>query len=474
MEYEPVIGLEVHAELNTDSKLFCGCSTRFGSDPNSQTCPVCLGLPGVLPVLNEKALKHTVMVGLALGCEIAEFSKFDRKNYFYPDLPKNYQISQYDKPFCSEGRLEIEYDGTDKTIGIIRVHLEEDAGKLTHFESESGVDYNRTGLPLLEIVSHPEISSPDEAYHYLIGLKSILEYLEVSDCNMEEGSLRCDANVSIRPKGTDGLGTKVEIKNVNSFNGVRKALTYEINRLIKLAGRGEKILQETRRWDADTQKTSGMRSKEEAHDYRYFPEPDLVPVEFDQQWIGSIAAELPELPQARRHRFMREYGLVSYDAGVLTAQKEYAEYFEKCCKIYDNYKSIANWIMGDIYRELNERKIDIHTCPVTPEMLTGMIKLIDSGKISGKIAKTVFDKMFDSGDSPEKIIEEQGLTQISDSSEIESIIDGILQKNPESVADFRAGKKKALGFLVGQVMRESRGKANPRMVNEILNKKLSQ
>jgi len=469
-----VIGLEVHAELKTESKLFCGCSTKFGSEPNTQTCPVCLGLPGVLPVLNEKALKYTITAGLALDCEISGFSKFDRKNYFYPDLPKNYQISQFDKPFCAEGRLEIAFNGTKKTIGITRVHLEEEAGKLMHFpDGESGVDFNRTGLPLLEIVSEPDISSPEEAYHYLIGLKSILEYIEVSDCNMEEGSLRCDANVSVRPKGVKELGTKVEIKNMNSINGVRRALDYEIERLIKMAERGRQIVQETRRWDADKQKTFSMRSKEEAHDYRYFPEPDLVPTEPDPQWVAEIKAGLPELPQARRDRFIREHDLSAYDAGVITARKDFADYFEQCCGLYDNYKSIANWIMGDVYRKINERKIDITDCPITPRMLTDMIKLIDTGKISGKIAKTIFEKMFDTGSEPQKIIENEGLTQISDSGEIESIVEKVIGRNPKSVSDFKAGKKKALGFLVGQVMKETRGKANPQIVNQILNEKLS-
>jgi len=473
MEYEAVIGLEVHAELKTESKLFCGCSTKFGAEPNSQTCPVCLGLPGVLPVLNEKALEYTIKAGLALGCEIPSFSKFDRKNYFYPDLPKDYQISQYDKPFCIGGKVEIWFDGTRKTIGITRVHLEEEAGKLNHYERESGVDFNRTGVPLLEIVSEPEINTPDEAYHFLAGLKQILQYIEVSDCNMEEGSLRCDANVSIRPQDSPELGTKVEVKNMNSFNGVRKALAYEIERLQDIARSGQPIKQETRRWDADKQMTFGMRLKEEAHDYRYFPEPDLVPVEPDRDWVSGISSQLPELPLRRRERFIREYQLSEYDSGVLTAQKDFAAYFEDCCKLCDDYKAVANWIMGDIYRELNERKIEIDQCPITPRMLTDMIKLIKSGKISGKIAKTVFDKMFATGDDPESIIEAEGLVQISDSGQLEAVIDRVIEQNRGSAEDFKAGKKKALGHLVGQVMRETRGKANPQLVNRMLVKKLS-
>jgi aspartyl-tRNA(Asn)/glutamyl-tRNA(Gln) amidotransferase subunit B len=473
MEYEAVIGLEVHAELKTESKLFCGCSTKFGSEPNTQTCPVCLGLPGVLPVLNEKALEYTIKAGLALGSEIPSFSKFDRKNYFYPDLPKDYQVSQFDKPFCVGGKVEIWIDDTRKTIGLTRAHLEEEAGKLNHYESESGVDFNRTGVPLLEIVSEPEMSTPDEAYQFLVELKQILEYIEISDCNMEEGSLRCDANVSIRPKGARELGVKVEVKNMNSFNGVRKALAYEIERLEDLARDGEKIVQETRRWDADKQMTFSMRSKEEAHDYRYFPEPDLVPVEMDRDQVNRIAEQIPELPLKRRERFMREYQLSQYDAGVLTAQKEFAKYFESCCKLCDNYKVVANWIMGDFSRELNENKIDIDECRITPRMLTDMINLIDSGKISGKIAKTVFNKMFETGKDPEEIIENEGLVQISDTSELEAIIDKIIEQNQSSVADFKAGKQKALGHLVGQVMRETRGKANPQMVNQLLVQKLS-
>ena len=473
MEYEAVIGLEVHAELKTESKLFCGCSTKFGSEPNTQTCPVCLGLPGVLPVLNELALEYTIKAGLALDSEIPSFSKFDRKNYFYPDLPKDYQVSQYDKPFCVGGKVDIGFDDTRKTIGLTRAHLEEEAGKLNHYESESGVDFNRTGVPLLEIVSEPELSTPDEAYHFLVELKQILEYIAVSDCNMEEGSLRCDANVSIRPKGSPGLGAKVEVKNMNSFNGVRKALAYEIERLEDLARDGEKIVQETRRWDADKQMTFSMRSKEEAHDYRYFPEPDLVPVEMDRDWVNQIADQIPELPLRRRERFMREYELSQYDAGVMTAQKSFADYFESCCKACDNYKAVANWIMGDFSRELNENRIDINECKITPKMLTDMIKSIDSGKISGKIAKTVFDKMFETGQDPQAIIESEGLVQISDTGELEAIIDRVIEQNRGSADDFRAGKQKALGHLVGQVMRETRGKANPQMVNQLIVHKLS-
>jgi len=473
VEYEGVIGLEVHAELKTETKLFCGCSTQFGSAPNTQTCPVCLGLPGVLPVLNEKALQYTVKVGLAVGSEVSKFSKFDRKNYFYPDLPKNFQISQYDKPLCEGGTLEFSCDGETRKVGLIRVHLEEEAGKLMHFaDGESGVDFNRVGIPLLEIVSKPEIHSPDEAYDYLIGLKQLLEYLDVSDCNMEEGSLRCDANVSVRPKGQEELGTQTEVKNMNTFSGVRRALAYEIERQIEVLETGGRVVRETRRWAPDTQTTSSMRSKEEAHDYRYFPEPDLVPVVLEKAWIDDVRVTIPELPVARKMRFMEEYELSEYDAGVVTSQKAYADYFEECTRLYDNYKANCNWIMGGVLRELNERKIALDALPISPKMLTDMIRMIDEGKITSTIAKTVFAEMAQTGKPPGKIIEEKNLLPVTDAGEIEQMVEKVIAENPKPVEQYRAGKEKAIGFLMGQVMRVARGKADPQLVNRILIEKL--
>ncbi len=473
MEYEANIGLEIHAELKTEAKLFCGCSTKFGAPPNTQTCPVCLGLPGVLPVLNQKALEYTIMVGLALDCQVSKSSKFDRKNYFYPDLPKNYQISQYDNPLCFEGGLDIFYDGKSKRIGIIRVHLEEEAGKLIHFDDgESGVDFNRTGIPLLEIVSKPEINSPEEAYHYIVTLKSVLEYLDVSDCNMEEGSFRCDTNISVRLKGQTEYGTKAEIKNLNSINGVRRALAYEIERQVGLLRKGERIVLETRRWDPDSEKTISMRSKEEAHDYRYFPEPDLVPVSFDEEWIQSIQKGIPELPNKKKKRFMTQYGLNEYDASVMTSQKPFADYYEKCAALHADYKAICNWMMGDFTRRLNEEKIGVDESRVTPEMLADMLKLVDDGKISGKIAKTVFDEMFNTGKKPAAIIKERSLVQLTDEKAIEAAVIEVMKNHPQSVKDYKAGRERAFGFIVGQVMKATKGKANPQLVNKILKEKL--
>jgi aspartyl-tRNA(Asn)/glutamyl-tRNA(Gln) amidotransferase subunit B len=473
VEYEGVIGLEVHAELKTETKLFCGCSTQFGSPPNTQTCPVCLGLPGVLPVLNEKALQYAVKVGLAVGSAISKFSKFDRKNYFYPDLPKNFQISQYDKPLCEGGLLEFSSDGESRKVGLIRVHLEEEAGKLMHFpDGESGVDFNRVGIPLLEVVSKPDIHSPDEAYDYLIGLKQLLEYLDVSDCNMEEGSLRCDANVSVRPKGSEKLGTQTEVKNMNSFSAVRRALAFEIERQIEVLESGGRVVRETRRWDPDTQSTSPMRSKEEAHDYRYFPEPDLVPVVLEKDWIAEVRATIPELPIARKLRFMEEYGLSEYDAGVLTSQKAYADYFEECTRLYENYKGDCNWVMGAVLRELNERKIGLSTLPISPKMLTDMIRMIDEGKITSTIAKTLFAEMAETGKPPQKVIEEKNLLPVTDAGEIEQMVEQVIAENPKPVEQYRAGKEKAIGFLMGQVMRVAKGKADPQVVNRILMQKL--
>jgi len=473
VEYEGVIGLEVHAELKTETKLFCGCSTQFGAEPNTQTCPVCLGLPGVLPVLNEKALRYAIKVGLALGCEISSFSKFDRKNYFYPDLPKDFQISQYDKPLCRGGAMEFSCDGERRRVGLIRVHLEEEAGKLIHFpDGESGVDFNRVGIPLLEIVSKPEIHTPEEAYHYLLGLKLLLEYLEVSDCNMEEGSFRCDANVSVRPKGQKELGTQTEIKNMNSFNAIRRSLAFEIDRQIEVLEGGGKIVRETRRWDPDSQKTISMRSKEWAHDYRYFPEPDLVPIVLEKAWIEEVRGTIPELPEARKRRFTEQYGLSEYDAGVLTSQKPLADYYEESARLHNNYKAICNWVMGGVLRELNERKIAVKALPVTPKMVADMVRMIDEGRISTNIAKTVFAEMAETGKPPEKIVEEKGLSPMTDADEIELVVENVIAENPKPVEDYLAGKEKAIGFLTGQVMKAARGKADAQLVNRILREKL--
>lgn len=475
MEYEAVIGLEVHVQLKTDTKIFCGCSTSFGSLPNSQVCPVCLGLPGVLPVLNEKAVIYTIKTGLMTGCEISLFSKFDRKNYFYPDLPKDYQISQFDKPIAKNGKLEIDVEGTKKVIGITRIHLEEDAGKLQHLEDKgvSGVDFNRTGIPLMEIVSEPDIRTPDEAFFYLKAVRQIITYLDVSDCNMEEGSLRCDANVSVRPAGEEKFGTKTEVKNMNSFSNVKKALTYEIERLIKLTKAGERIVQETRLWDADQQKTFSMRSKEEAHDYRYFPEPDLVPMTITEGRLKEIRATLPEMPDARCQRYMKEYGLSDYTAGVMTSEKGIAEYFDACLELCKDATAVANWIMGDLMRDLNAENLDIKKSPVTPRMLTDMLALIQNGTISGKIAKDVFAEMFKTGKGAETIVKEKGLVQITDEGEIAKIVRDVIAKNPSSVSDYKSGKTQAIGFLVGQVMKLTKGKANPQIVNKLLVQEIS-
>jgi len=470
MKYEPVIGLEVHCQLKTKSKLFCGCSTEFGRPPNSLVCPVCLGIPGALPVLNKKAVELSVRTGLALNCKISSFSKFDRKNYFYPDLPKAYQVSQFDLPINEKGELPIQVGGEEIEIGITRAHLEEDAGKLLHAEGggDSSVDYNRTGIPLLEIVSEPDLRSPEEAYEYLKALKSILQYLEVSDCNMEQGSLRCDANISIRPVGTEEFGTRTEIKNLNSFRNVQKAIQYEIERQTKSLDAGERIVQETLLWDAVTNKTRSMRSKEEAHDYRYFPEPDLVPVVVDPKWIEEIRGGLPELPAAKRARFIKEFEIPEYDAKVLTSEKSLADYFETCVRQYPNSKVVSNWITSELLSKLNKTDSPIDSCKIQPSMLVEMLKLIDNGTISGKIAKQVFSEMYESGEAPEQIVKEKGLTQIADTNELDSIISKVLSDNSKSVADYQSGKKNAFGFLVGQVMKATKGKANPKLVNEIL------
>jgi len=474
MNYETVIGLEVHLQLATQTKAFCACSTKFGQRPNSQTCPVCLGFPGSLPVLNEQAFHFAIKVALALNCRIQDLIKFDRKNYYYPDLPKNFQISQYDMPLSYDGFVHITSGGAPKKIRIKRVHLEEDAGKLIHPEGEnySLVDYNRTGMPLLEIVTEPDLSSPEETYDYLTKLKSILEYLKVSDCDMEKGSLRCDANISIRPKGSDKLGTKVELKNMNSFKNVKVALEYEVKRQNSCIEDGTKIFQETRLWDAAKQTTASMRLKEEAEDYRYFPEPDLVPFVVDKNVIAKISSGLPEMPQAKAERFASEYKLSSYDAAILTAQIDVADFFEEAVKIYPNPKVVANWLSGDIMAALNDKNIGIKDLGLSASALAGLLKMIESGAISGKMAKDVLKEAIATGTDPREIVQKKGLSQISDISKIEEIVDAVIGREAKSVNDYKSGKKNALTFLVGQIMKESRGKANPAIVNEILKKKL--
>ncbi|MEA3560895.1 MAG: Asp-tRNA(Asn)/Glu-tRNA(Gln) amidotransferase subunit GatB [Candidatus Omnitrophota bacterium] len=475
VEYEANIGLEVHVQLSTKSKLFCGCSTRFGVQPNSQACPVCLGLPGSLPVLNKQALKSAIKVALALNCNVANKLKFDRKNYFYPDLPKGYQISQFDKPLSYGGYLQI--DDERKRIEIIRVHLEEDAGKLVHPELSakmSLVDFNRAGMPLLEIVSTPQISSPAEAHQYLSLLKSILEYLEISNCNMEEGSLRCDANVSVKPQGSSGLGVKAEVKNMNSFKGVKDALKYELSRQRKALAGGERIIQETRLWNEVKGITEPMRSKEEAHDYRYFPEPDLVPFVIAPAEIETINKEIPELPNVKKERFKKDYLLSEYDAGVLTSGKFLADYFEQCVKLHDKPKQISNWITGEVLAQLNLRHLEIEKLGLSPSHLAELIKMADKGDISIKTAKQILPELIDNNISAGEIVKARGLIQLSDKDKLTEIIDEAIKVNPASVGDYRKGKISALGFLVGQVMKQTKGKANPRMVNEILKERLEE
>ncbi len=474
MEYEIVIGLEFHTQLSTQSKIFCECSTKFGAEPNSQVCPVCMGLPGVLPVLNRKVVEDAIMTGLALNCEISRQCKFARKNYYYPDLPKNYQISQYEDPLARNGFMEIPVNGSTKRIGITRVHMEEDAGKLVHPEDGhvSYVDFNRTGVPLMEIVTEPDIRSPEEAYSTALTLKGVLEYLEVSDCNMEEGSLRCDANISVRPKGATELGVKTEVKNMNSFKAVQKALEYEAARQKKFLAEGGVVVQETRLWDADRGVTRSMRSKEEAHDYRYFPEPDLIPLIIDDAWIDEIRARLPELPAQRKQRLQEEYGIPEYDAGVLTASKHSADFFEKAARQYSDAKKVSNWMMGELQRYLNQEGIEIQQCKITPEGLVELLNLIDDGTISGKIAKDVFAEVFKTGEKPGAIVKSKGLVQVSDEAELVALADKVIADNPGPVADFLGGNEKTFGFLMGQAMRATKGKANPKALSKVLRKRL--
>lgn len=476
MKYEAVIGLEVHAQMLTDSKIFCGCSTRFGSEPNTQTCPVCISMPGVLPVLNKKALEFAIKTGLATNCKISSYSRFARKNYFYPDLPKGYQISQYELPICEHGYLEIVVDGEVKRIGITRIHMEEDAGKNIHegAGNYSFVDLNRAGVPLMEIVSEPDIRTPKEAAEYMKKLRAILRYLGVCDGNMEQGSLRCDANVSIRPVGQKEYGTRAEVKNINSFKFVEKALEYEIKRQIKVVEEDRKVIQETRLWDSNKGITESMRGKEEAHDYRYFPEPDLVPITVEQKWIDEIKASLPELPDAKSKRFASKYGLPEYDADLLVAEKSIAEWFEAAIKLGGKPKTISNWLLTEVFKHLKEQTKDINETLIKPIHLVSLANLVETAAVSGTMAKTtVIYEIFHTGKMPEEIIREKGLTQISDSSEIEKAVNEVISKNPKEVERFKAGDEKLLGFFVGQIMKLTKGKANPQIVNEMLKKKLS-
>jgi aspartyl-tRNA(Asn)/glutamyl-tRNA(Gln) amidotransferase subunit B len=482
MKYLTTIGLEVHAQLKTRSKMFCDCPVEFGAEPNSHTCPICLGLPGALPVMNEEALRLTVLTGLMLDCDIASVSKFDRKNYFYPDMPKNYQISQYDMPLCSNGSLplhDLAYPKDaqkniavpDKQVHLVRIHLEEDVAKSFHFETTTGIDFNRAGTPLMEIVTQPEITSAEEAFAFLTSLRQILIYGGVSDADMEKGQLRCDCNVSVRPETQTELGAKIEIKNMNSISGVRRALTYEIARQIEALGRGEKLGQETRGWDDARGETFLMRTKESAHDYRYFPDPDLVPVK-TEVLLSKVRDRLPELPKQKRARFVQQYEVTAYDAGVLADDLELAQYFEKAARDSRKQKAIANWILNDLLSALSAAGKTINDCPIPAEDLNELVTLIDSGKISGKQGKEVFHEMFASGKSASAIVQERGIEQLSDSSALEKICDEVIAANPKPAGDFKAGNAASLNYLKGQVMKLSKGKANPQMVGEILERKL--
>ncbi len=472
MNYIASIGLETHVQLRTRTKIFCGCPNHFGGEPNTLVCPVCLGFPGAMPTLNREAVELTVKAGLMLGCRISEYSKFDRKNYFYPDMPKNYQISQYDRPLCLGGGLEIEAGGSRKFIRLTRIHLEEDVGKSLHFEQTSGVDFNRAGTPLMEIVTEPDLASADEAFAYLTALKEILLHGGLSDCNLEEGNVRCDINVSVRPAGQEKLGTKAEIKNMNTFKGVHRALQYEIRRQAETLDAGGRIVQETRRWDDDAGVTLSMRSKEEAHDYRYFPEPDLMPVVLSAEEIARWRADLPELPGARRARFVADYGLPEYDAGVLVAERAVADFFERAAKASGNFKAASNWVMTEVMRALSETGRTIGQIFLTPEALADLIRLVDAKTITMPTAKEVFAELIEKGGDPRQIVQKRGLAQVSDAGAIEALADQAIAAQPQSAEAFRGGKAAALQHLVGQIMKLSRGKANPQLAAEVLRRKL--
>ena len=479
MKYEAVIGLEIHCELKTKTKIFCGCATGFGAEQNTHVCPVCLGLPGVLPTVNKRVVEFGIKAGLATNCTINKYSKFDRKNYYYPDLPKNWQTSQYDLPIAEHGWVDIDVDGEKKRIRLTRIHMEEDAGKLVHSgttikdSATSNVDYNRTGVPLLEIVSEPDLRSAEEAHAYMEKIKAIMEYIDVSNCRMEEGNLRADINVSLRPAGTKELGTRTEMKNINSFKNLEDAINYEIERQQEVLEDGGHVVQETRTFDPARGITLSMRSKENAHDYRYMPEPDLPPIVTSEETIEKYRSELPELPDARRARLEKEYGLSDYDAGIITSSRAMAEYFDAVVATGADPKLAANWIMGDLAKNLNEDGIDIAKSPVSAERLGKMIGLIMKDTISGKIAKKVFKEMWTNEDDPEKIVKDKGLVQITDTGAIEAAVDAAIAANPKAVAEYKGGKKKAIGALVGQVMKATRGKANPQMVNKMLAEKLA-
>lgn len=474
MEFEAVIGLEVHAELSTKTKIYCGCTTEFGGKPNTHVCPVCLGLPGSLPQLNKRVVDYAIKAGLALNCSINQVSRMDRKNYFYPDCPKNYQITQDEIPICRDGYIEIELEsGEKKKIGIQRIHMEEDAGKLLHTGNGTLVDYNRAGVPLIEIVSKPDIKTPEEATLYLQKLRSILSSIEVSDCKMEEGSLRCDGNISVMPKGSSVFGTRVEIKNMNSFKALEKALRYEYDRQIEANKNGEKIEPETRRWDEANNVTIVMRNKEQANDYRYFPEGDLVTLNISDEWIEDVRKTIPELPHEKQERFIKEYGIPKYDAGVLTLTTAMAEFFENTAKISNDAKATSNWLMGDISRIINEKAMTIAEVKFTPEHLAELIKLIGTGTISNNIGKKVIEEMFETGKSPKIIVEEKGLVQNNDEGAILEVVKNIIANNPQSIEDFKNGKTRAVGFLVGLVMKETKGKANPQIVNKLVSEEVS-
>jgi aspartyl-tRNA(Asn)/glutamyl-tRNA(Gln) amidotransferase subunit B len=474
-KYEGVIGLEVHAQLLTDSKIFCSCSTKFGNEPNTNICPICLGQPGVLPVLNKKVVEFTVLMGLATNCTINERSIFARKNYFYPDLPKGYQISQYEEPACEHGFMEITLpDAIIKKIGITRIHMEEDAGKSIHDSGLStSVDLNRCGVPLIEIVSDPDMRTANEAYLYLSKIKQIVQYLGICDGNMEEGSLRCDANISVRLRGENKLGTKTEVKNMNSFRNVERAINYEINRQMEILEDGGRIIQETLLWDADKNKAFSMRSKEEAHDYRYFPEPDLFPVLVNSNWKNELATLLPELPNQRKNRFISSFKLPEYDAEILTQSRDIADYYEKVIDMTDDYKSASNWVMGDVLKVINENKIDIKEFCISPDNLAELINIINDNTISGKIAKEIFPEMLKENKKPLEIVKSKNLLQITDTTAISKVIDNVLSNFPDEIGEFLNGKEKVFGFFIGKIMQETKGKANPKIVNELLREKIS-